>query len=82
MRLYLVRHAWAEEADSKRWPNDGERPLTDDGKKRFRKTVEALVERGFAPRVVAGSSAGAPCTWERKPSSAYFSARVIPDFAS
>src|SRR6202044_3760835 len=25
---------------------------------------------------------GAPCTWERKPSSAYFSARVIPDFAS
>src|SRR5476649_1522735 len=30
----------------------------------------------------AGSSVGAPCTWERKPSSAYFSARVIPDFAS
>src|SRR6201997_3058536 len=30
----------------------------------------------------AGSSVGAPCTWERKPSSAYLSARVIPDFAS
>src|SRR5882757_3820282 len=30
----------------------------------------------------AGSSVGAPCTWERKPSSAYFSARVMPDFAS
>src|SRR5712671_5837358 len=29
-----------------------------------------------------GSSVGAPCTWERKPSSAYFSARVMPDFAS
>src|SRR5258708_31258683 len=30
----------------------------------------------------AGSSVGAPCTCERKPSSAYFSARVMPDFAS
>src|SRR5947208_14627654 len=29
-----------------------------------------------------GSSVGAPCTWERKPSSAYFSAREMPDFAS
>src|SRR6266700_148849 len=30
----------------------------------------------------AGLMVGAPCTCERKPSSAYFSARVIPDFAS
>src|SRR5689334_12300774 len=30
----------------------------------------------------AGLSVGAPCTCERKPISAYFSARVIPDFAS
>ena len=30
----------------------------------------------------AGSSVGAPCTWQRKPSSAYLSARVMPDFAS
>src|SRR5579872_2754616 len=30
----------------------------------------------------AGSSVGAPCTWERKPSSAYLAARVMPDFAS
>src|SRR5580693_8167141 len=29
----------------------------------------------------SGSSVGAPCTWLRKPSSAYFSAREIPDFA-
>src|ERR1700704_6305805 len=29
-----------------------------------------------------GSSEGAPWTWLRKPSSAYLSARVIPDFAS
>ena len=25
---------------------------------------------------------GAPCTWQRKPSSAYFSARTMPDLAS
>src|SRR4051812_24865404 len=30
----------------------------------------------------AGWSVGAPCTWKRKPSSAYLSARVMPDFAS
>src|ERR1044071_3098027 len=29
-----------------------------------------------------GSSDGAPCTWQRKPSSAYWSAREMPDFAS
>src|ERR1700730_2326031 len=32
--------------------------------------------------IAEGSSVGAPCTCERKPSSAYFSARVMPDFAS
>src|SRR3954464_14460499 len=31
---------------------------------------------------VEGSSVGAPCTCDRKPSSAYFSAREMPDFAS
>src|SRR5437868_12909111 len=30
----------------------------------------------------AGSSVGAPCTWQRKPSSAYLSARAMPDLAS
>src|SRR4051812_35002620 len=29
-----------------------------------------------------GSSVGAPWTWQRKPSSAYLSARTTPDFAS
>src|ERR1700721_1977838 len=28
------------------------------------------------------SSVGAPCTWQRKPSSAYLSARTMPDLAS
>ena len=30
----------------------------------------------------AGSSEGAPCTWQRKPSVAYSSAREMPDLAS
>src|ERR1700730_7948107 len=30
----------------------------------------------------SGSRLGAPCTWQRNPSSAYLSARTIPDFAS
>src|SRR3984893_4168727 len=29
-----------------------------------------------------GSSVGAPCTWQRKPSSPYLSARTMPDLAS
>ena len=29
-----------------------------------------------------GSSVGAPWTWQRKPSSAYLSARTMPDLAS
>ena len=37
--------------------------------------------RGGRP-TSAGSSVGAPCTWQRKPSSAYSSAREMPDFAS
>jgi phosphohistidine phosphatase len=54
MRLYIVRHAWAEEPDE-RWGSDAARPLTDDGKKRYRKVVEALVERGFRPQIIATS---------------------------
>ena len=37
--------------------------------------------RGDRP-TSAGSSVGAPCTWQRKPSSAYSSAREMPDLAS
>jgi phosphohistidine phosphatase len=35
MDVYLVRHAHAEERDAVRWPDDDERPLTADGKRRF-----------------------------------------------
>ena len=35
--------------------------------------------RGIMP---SHSSCGSPCTWQRNPSSAYFSARTMPDLAS
>jgi phosphohistidine phosphatase len=55
MLLYIVRHAWAEDRDPERFPNDDLRPLTGDGKKRFAKTVKRLVEGGFSPTLVATS---------------------------
>lgn len=54
MRLYIIRHAWAGDPGPE-WPDDAERPLTDDGKRRFRQVVDALGERGFAPRLIVTS---------------------------
>jgi phosphohistidine phosphatase SixA len=39
--LYLVRHAIAAERGPQ-WPNDGKRPLTDQGISRFKEAVEGL----------------------------------------
>jgi phosphohistidine phosphatase len=42
MDLYIVRHAIAFNPDPTRWPDDRDRPLTDDGKKRFRKAAQGV----------------------------------------
>src|SRR6516165_9033660 len=55
MLLYIVRHAWAEQRDPERYPNDDVRPLTGEGKKRFAKVVERLAEGGFRPTLIATS---------------------------
>jgi phosphohistidine phosphatase len=55
MLLYIIRHAWAEQRDPERYPNDDVRPLTGDGKKRFAKVVERLADGGFRPTLVATS---------------------------
>ena len=44
MDLYLIRHAIAFDRDPLRWPDDGERPLTPDGTKAFRKAARGLPE--------------------------------------
>jgi phosphohistidine phosphatase len=49
MDLYVVRHAIAAERDSTRWPDDGLRPLTPEGERRFRQAARGL--RRFVPSV-------------------------------
>ena len=55
MILYIIRHAWAGDPDETEYPDDGLRPLTADGRKRFKCVVKALADRGFAPAIVAAS---------------------------
>lgn len=40
--LYLVRHAAADDRDAARWPDDGLRPLTPRGVRRFREAAAGL----------------------------------------
>ena len=42
MRVYLIRHAIAFERDRKRWPDDRQRPLTPEGRIKFRKAAAGL----------------------------------------
>jgi phosphohistidine phosphatase len=53
--LYIIRHAWAGQRDDSRWPDDGMRPLTAEGKERFARVVKKLVGAGVAPSVIATS---------------------------
>ena len=55
MDLYIIRHAWAPDRDCSQWPDDDLRPLTDEGRKRFRKVAKELVRGGVAPQIVATS---------------------------
>ncbi len=42
MKLYLIRHAWAEERDVDRFPNDRLRPLKTGSAKRFKRLLTTL----------------------------------------
>lgn len=55
MYIYIVRHGLAGERDSAQWPDDSDRPLTSEGKIRFRRVAEMLTQRGVAPRRIATS---------------------------
>ena len=44
MKVILVRHAIAHERSRARWPDDSLRPLTPDGKRRFRKAARGLAK--------------------------------------
>jgi len=49
MELLIVRHAIAFEADARRWPDDGERPLSPRGVARARKAAAGLKQLVRAP---------------------------------
>lgn len=42
MDVYLVRHAIAHERNAARWPDDSLRPLTAEGKRKFRQAARGL----------------------------------------
>jgi phosphohistidine phosphatase len=55
VKLFIVRHAWAGEAGDSQYPDDDLRPLTPEGRGRFREVVRVLSKRGFTPEIVASS---------------------------
>jgi len=55
MDLLIVRHAIAFERDARRWPDDGERPLTPEGTVRARKAAAGLKRVAERPRCVLSS---------------------------
>lgn len=55
MRLYIVRHAFAGQHGDPNYPDDSLRPLTSQGRKQFKRLVEAIAENGFRPDIVATS---------------------------
>src|SRR5271168_3332024 len=55
MDLYIIRHAWAEDRDESKYPDDALRPLTAEGQDRFARMVELLVPRGLKPQLIATS---------------------------
>ena len=55
MELLLVRHAIAFEHNAKRWPDDGERPLSPRGMLRARHAAAGLKRIGLPPAQVLAS---------------------------
>lgn len=55
MMIYIFRHAWAEEPDQVRWPDDSQRPLTPEGRKRFRRFARRLLRRDIHLGMIGSS---------------------------
>jgi len=62
LSLYLVRHAFASHADPSQWPDDADRPLTEEGARRFRAAARGL--RRLVPEVDAMLSSGFARAWQ------------------
>jgi phosphohistidine phosphatase len=55
MDLFIIRHAAAEERDAAQWPDDSKRPLTETGRKKFRRVAQWLGEVVDDPPLVLSS---------------------------
>jgi phosphohistidine phosphatase len=55
MQLLILRHAIAFPRDAKRWPDDSERPLTQEGAKRARQAAAGLKRIAARPALVLTS---------------------------
>src|SRR5581483_10986895 len=53
MQVYLLRHGIAEEGRT--GSNDGDRSLTEDGRKKLRQVLEAASEAGVQPALILSS---------------------------
>lgn len=55
MDLYIIRHAWAGQRGDPAYADDSLRPLTDEGRKRFARMIEALAPCGLTPQLIVTS---------------------------
>lgn len=47
--MLLIRHGLAGESDPERWPDDDMRPLTEKGRKAFKRAAKGLARQGVKP---------------------------------
>ena len=55
MDLYIIRHAWAGHFGDPAWPDDSQRPLSEEGRRRFARLVDELADRSLKPDLIATS---------------------------
>lgn len=55
MHLYLLRHAIAAERDPQQWPDDSQRPLTDEGRVKMRKVARGMSALDLSIDIVLSS---------------------------
>jgi phosphohistidine phosphatase len=55
MELYILRHGLAADKDDPKYPNDEDRPLTDEGEKKTLKVARRLKELGLAFNLILSS---------------------------
>jgi phosphohistidine phosphatase len=55
MELYILRHGLAADKDDPKYPNDEDRPLTDEGEKKTLKVARRMKELGLAFNLILSS---------------------------